>query len=66
MNRRSFLAAAVASIAAPALRPKSTLFDTGVLSSTATLPTLKPASIGGNGVKLLCILNGISNGPVLQ
>jgi len=43
---------------------KSTLFDTGVLSSTATLPTLKPASIGGNGVKLLCILNGISNGPV--
>lgn len=43
---------------------KSKLFDTSVVSSVATLPTLLPASLGGNGIKLLCIMNGISNGPV--
>ncbi|HXU79237.1 MAG TPA: hypothetical protein VN794_21845 [Methylomirabilota bacterium] len=40
------------------------LFASGVLSSVATLPTLLPQSRGGNGIQLLCIMNGISNGPV--
>jgi len=43
---------------------KAKLFDNGPLTSTASLPTLLPASTGGNGIKLLCIMNGISNGPV--
>ena len=43
---------------------KAKLFDSSVLSSTATLPTLLPASLGGNGIKLLVIMNGLSNGPV--
>lgn len=43
---------------------KAKLFDTAFLGSTATLPTLLPASLGGNGIKLLVIMNGISNGPV--
>ncbi len=43
---------------------KAKLFDTSVLSTTASLPTLLPASLGGNGIKLMCIMNGISNGPV--
>jgi hypothetical protein len=43
---------------------KAKLFDTAVLSATTSLPTLLPASLGGNGLKILCIMNGISNGPV--
>jgi hypothetical protein len=43
---------------------KAKLFDTGVLTATTSLPTLLPATAGGNGIQLLCILNGISNGPV--
>lgn len=43
---------------------KAKLFDSGVVSAVGTLPTLLPAANGGNGIKLLCIMNGISNGPV--
>jgi hypothetical protein len=43
---------------------KAALFDTSVLSATTNLPTMLPAALGGNGIKLLCIMNGISNGPV--
>jgi hypothetical protein len=40
------------------------LFASSVVTAVATLPTLLPNSLGGNGIKLLCIMNGISNGPV--
>lgn len=43
---------------------KARLFDTGVIGATTTLPTLLPNTAGGNGLKILCIMNGISNGPV--
>jgi hypothetical protein len=43
---------------------KAKLFDNNVLTSVNTLPTLLPNTAGGNGIKLLCIMNGISNGPV--
>jgi len=43
---------------------KTRLFDTGQLSAVGTLPTLLSQAAGGNGIQLLCILNGISNGPV--
>lgn len=43
---------------------KAKLFDNGPLTSVTSLPTLLPAASGGNGIKLLCIMNGISNGPV--
>ncbi len=43
---------------------KTRLFDTGQLTTTATLPTLLSQAAGGNGIQLLVILNGISNGPV--
>lgn len=43
---------------------RTRLFDTGQLSAVATLPTLLSQAAGGNGIQLLCILNGISNGPV--
>jgi hypothetical protein len=56
-------AAAITSVNLPA-SIKSKLFDNGPLTSTSSLPTLLPASTGGNGIKLLCIMNGISNGPV--
>jgi hypothetical protein len=58
-----FNAASITSANLPAT-VKAKLFDTGVVSSVATLPTLLPATAGGNGIKLLCIMNGISNGPV--
>src|SRR5256885_749636 len=45
-----------------AIRAK--LFDSGILSSTASNPTLLTQSVGGQGIQLLCILNGVSNGPV--
>jgi hypothetical protein len=56
-------AAAITSVNLPS-SIKSKLFDNGPLTSTSSLPTLLPASTGGNGIKLLCIMNGISNGPV--
>lgn len=43
---------------------RAKLFDSGQLSSTATLPTLLSQGNGGNGLQLLIIMNGISNGPV--
>jgi len=43
---------------------RARLFDPAILTSTSTLPTLLPQTAGGNGVKLLVIMNGISNGPV--
>jgi hypothetical protein len=43
---------------------RSNLFDTGLLTSTASNPTLLPQTRGGNGIQLLVIMNGISNGPV--
>jgi len=43
---------------------KARLFDTGIVTATTSLPTLLPNTAGGNGIKLLAILNGISNGPV--
>jgi hypothetical protein len=43
---------------------KAKLFDTGIVTSTSTLPTFLPATAGGNGLKLIVIMNGISNGPV--
>lgn len=56
-------AAAVTSINLPAnIRAK--IFDTTLLSATTSLPTFLSQSLGGNGLKLLCIMNGISNGPV--
>jgi hypothetical protein len=43
---------------------KAKLFDSGLITATATLPTLLSAALGGNGLRVLCILNGVSNGPV--
>lgn len=43
---------------------KAKIFDSGAASAVTSLPTLLPQSIGGNGVKLVVIMNGISNGPV--
>ena len=43
---------------------RSAFFDNSYLSSTSTLPTLLPQAQGGNGIQLLCVMNGISNGPV--
>ncbi len=56
-------AATVTSVNLPST-VKAKLFDTAFVGSVATLPTLLPASLGGNGLKILCIMNGISNGPV--
>jgi hypothetical protein len=56
-------AATITSTSLPAT-VKAKLFDSAVIAATTTLPTLLPASLGGNGIKLLCIMNGISNGPV--
>lgn len=58
-----FNAATITSANLPA-NIKAKLFDTGILTSTATLPTFLPASAGGNGIKLIAIMNGISNAPV--
>ncbi len=43
---------------------KAALFDSGQVAAVSSLPTLLSAANGGNGIKLLCIMNGISNGPV--
>ena len=43
---------------------RATLFDNSVLTSTSSLPTLLPQAQGGNGIQLLCVMNGIANGPV--
>ena len=43
---------------------RAKLFDSGQLSSTATLPTFLAQQSGGEGLELLVIMNGISNGPV--
>lgn len=43
---------------------KAKLFDNGPLTATASLPTLLPASTGGEGLRIMAILNGVSNGPV--
>ena len=43
---------------------KAKLFDSAVLSATTNLPTFLPASLGVQGLKLLVIMNGLSNGPV--
>ena len=56
-------ATAITGVTLPA-NVKAKLFDNGPLTSVNSLPTLLPASTGGNGIKLLCIMNGISNGPV--
>ena len=40
------------------------LLDTGVISSASTLPTLLRQGQGGSGIQMICILNGLSNGPV--
>jgi hypothetical protein len=43
---------------------RAAFFDNSYLTSTSTLPTLLPQAQGGNGIQLLCVLNGIANGPV--
>ena len=40
------------------------LFTPGIVSAVSALPTLLPASVGGNGIKLIAIMNGVSNSPV--
>lgn len=37
---------------------------TAGLFTSANRPTLQTQAAGGNGIQLLCLLNGISNGPV--
>jgi hypothetical protein len=43
---------------------KAKIFDSGLVSATTALPTFLSAALGGNGIKLIALLNGISNGPV--
>jgi hypothetical protein len=43
---------------------RARLFDSTQVAATTSLPTLLSQANGGNGIKLLCIMNGISNGPV--
>jgi hypothetical protein len=43
---------------------RAAIFDPTVLSATTNLCTFLPQVSGGNGIKLLSIMNGISNGPV--
>jgi hypothetical protein len=40
------------------------LLDTGVIANAQTRPTLQRQSQGGNGIQLIVVMNGISNGPV--
>jgi hypothetical protein len=43
---------------------KAKLFDTGIVTAVTSLPTFLPNTAGGNGIKLIAVMNGISNGPV--
>ncbi len=43
---------------------RAKIFDSGLLSATTSLPTFLSQALGGNGLKLICLMNGISNGPV--
>ncbi len=43
---------------------KAKLFDTGIVTAVTSNPTLLTAAAGGNGIKLIALMNGVSNGPV--
>jgi hypothetical protein len=39
-------------------------FATGLVTAVTANPTLLPNTSGGNGIKLIALMNGVSNGPV--
>jgi len=43
---------------------RSRLFDTGQVSAVTSNPTLLSQANGGQGIKLIALMNGVSNGPV--
>ncbi len=56
-------AASITSANLPALI-RTRLFDTGQVTATTANPTLLSQAAGGQGIKLIALLNGVSNGPV--
>ena len=39
-------------------------FTTGLITAVSSLPTLLTQAAGGQGIKLIALMNGVSNGPV--
>ncbi len=61
--QNAYNASSVTSANLPAsIRAK--LFDTGQVTSVTSNPTLLSQAAGGNGIKLIALMNGVSNGPV--
>lgn len=63
-NYQQFYNAATITSANLPSNVRASLFDAGPLTATTSLPTLLPQSVGGNGLRVLVIMNGVSNGPV--